>query len=266
MKTLNSIGLITGLLTATLCFTACGQSNKPIETNPSTSTGNSFAVLELFTSEGCSSCPPADEVLAQIQQESKGKPVYLLAYHVDYWNRLGWKDVFSNADFSKRQQQYSNWLNAEIYTPQLVINGKREFVGSDGSAIRNAIANELNAGSTAMLVLNVQQDANKLKIHYQAGNNVAGNRLLIAVVQKNAQSNVLRGENAGHKLSHVQIVRQLQNESLNATGEGDALVALPAGFNTQSWEVLGLIQDPATGKITAAAKTGLNDSNIIKKQ
>ena len=266
MKTLNSIGLITGLLSATLCFTACGQSSKPTQTAPATSTGKGFAVLELFTSEGCSSCPPADEVLAQIQRESKDKPVYLLAYHVDYWNRLGWKDVFSNADFSKRQQQYGNWLNAEIYTPQLVVNGKHEFVGSDGSAIRNAIANELNTGSVATLVLHTQQDAKGLKVHYQASNNAEGSRLLIAVVQKNAQSNVLRGENAGHKLSHVQIVRQLQNESLNATGEGDVVVALPAGFNNQSWEVLGLIQDPATGKITAAAKTGLNDNNIIKKQ
>ena len=265
MKTINSIGLITGLLTATLCFTACAQPGRSTETATAKNTGNGFAVLELFTSEGCSSCPPADEVLARIQQEAEGKPVYLLAYHVDYWNRLGWKDVFSNADFSKRQQQYGRWLNAEIYTPQLIINGKLEFVGSDGSAIRNAIANELNTGPAATLVLHAHQDAEGLKVHYQAGNNVKDSRLLIAVVQKNAQSNVLRGENAGHKLSHVQIVRQLQNEALNATGQGNTVVALPKGFNTQSWEVLGLIQDPTTGKIIGAAKAVLNDGTITKK-
>jgi hypothetical protein len=265
MKIINSIGLITGLLTATLCFTACGQPNKPTETITSKSAGNGFAVLELFTSEGCSSCPPADEILAQIQQESKGKPVYILAYHVDYWNRLGWKDVFSMAEFSKRQRQYGAWLNAEIYTPQLIINGKHEFVGSDRSAIRNSIANELSTEPVATLALSASQGADGLTVHYQAGNKIKDSRLLIAVVQKNAQSNVLRGENAGHKLSHVQVVRQLQNEVLNAAGEGNVVVALPQGFNTQGWEVLGLIQDPATGKITAAAKAEFNDGVIVKK-
>jgi len=73
--------------------------------------GKGFAVLELFTSEGCSSCPPADKVLAKIQRESEGKAVYLLAYHVDYWDRLGWKDAYSSAEFSNRQVQYGHWLN-----------------------------------------------------------------------------------------------------------------------------------------------------------
>src|ERR1700735_4704349 len=78
-----------------------------------------FAVLELFTSEGCSSCPPADELMAEIQKEAKGKAVYILAYHVDYWNNQGWKDSFSSAAYSKRQVQYGDWLNQpQIYTPQ----------------------------------------------------------------------------------------------------------------------------------------------------
>ena len=103
-----------------------------------------FAVLELFTSEGCSSCPPADELLAKIQMESEGKPIYIVAYHVDYWDRLGWKDMFSNADYSKRQTQYGQWLHtSSIYTPQLIVNGKAEFVGSNELAIRGAIAAQL---------------------------------------------------------------------------------------------------------------------------
>src|SRR5580704_5223589 len=77
-----------------------------------------FAVVELFTSEGCSSCPPADELVAKIEKESKDKPVYILAYHVDYWNRLGWKDVFSSAEYSKRQNEYAGYLHLQqIYTP-----------------------------------------------------------------------------------------------------------------------------------------------------
>src|SRR5271155_1276675 len=73
--------------------------------------GNGFAVVELFTSEGCSSCPPADDLIARVQQEDKDLPVYILAFHVDYWNRLGWKDAFSDAAYSDRQRRYAAWLN-----------------------------------------------------------------------------------------------------------------------------------------------------------
>ena len=103
-----------------------------------------FAVVELFTSEGCSSCPPADALVAKVQKESAGKPVYILAYHVDYWNRLGWKDAFSDAAYSARQKQYSHWIKgAEIYTPQAVINGRKEFVGSQEGTLRSTIKADL---------------------------------------------------------------------------------------------------------------------------
>jgi hypothetical protein len=138
-------------------------------------------------------------------------------------------------------------------------------VGSDRSAIRNSIANELSTEPVATLVLSASQGADGLTVHYQAGNKIKDSRLLIAVVQKNAQSNVLRGENAGHKLSHVQVVRQLQNESFKRRWRGETLWLLcHKALITQGWEVLGLIQDPATGKITAAAKAEFNDNNIVK--
>ncbi|MBL4674763.1 MAG: DUF1223 domain-containing protein, partial [Mucilaginibacter sp.] len=112
-------------------------SNKNIQKAP---VDKGFAVVELFTSEGCSSCPPADAVVEKIEKEMNGQPVYILAYHVDYWNRLGWKDVFSSADYSKRQNTYANWLNlSSVYTPQIVVNGKTEFVGSQEGTLRNAI-------------------------------------------------------------------------------------------------------------------------------
>ena len=85
-----------------------------------------FAVLELFTSEGCSSCPPAEKLLEQLQNQSEGKPIYILAYHVDYWDRLGWKDIFSNHDFSNLQYEYSSHFNGQVYTPQLIFNGIAE--------------------------------------------------------------------------------------------------------------------------------------------
>lgn len=246
------------LMITLLSFSACGQVNSSGEKNIAKADGKGFAVLELFTSEGCSSCPPADELMAKIQKEAKGKAVYILAYHVDYWNRLGWKDVFSDADFSKRQKQYSGWLNAQIYTPQLIINGKAEFVGADEKAISNAIVHELNIDPVATLLLHAQQGSDGLKLHYTANNYAKGSHLLIAVIQKNAQTKVERGENAGHTLSHIQIVRKLQNEALNMTGEGSLVVALPKGFDSRNWEVLGLIQNESNGQILGAAKADIN--------
>src|SRR5476651_2422634 len=109
------------------------------KTVPSKANNQRFAVVELFTSEGCSSCPPADEAIAKLQKESNGKPVYILAFHVDYWNRLGWKDVFSNADYSERQNEYAKYLRLEsVYTPQVVVNGKKEFVGSEESTLQSS--------------------------------------------------------------------------------------------------------------------------------
>ncbi|MDF2431558.1 MAG: hypothetical protein JWP44_1189, partial [Mucilaginibacter sp.] len=120
-----------------------------------------FAVIELFTSEGCSSCPPADELVAKIEKESKDKPVYILAYHVDYWNRLGWRDVFSSANFSKRQHEYADYLHLQsVYTPQIVVNGKSEFVGSEESTLRKAITASLQKAPAAQLTLTVSNTDN----------------------------------------------------------------------------------------------------------
>src|ERR1700739_857201 len=102
-------------------------------------TDKGFAVVELFTSEGCSSCPPADQLVARIQQEDQDQPVYILAFHVDYWDRQGWKDGFSDSRYTQRQRRYATWLNLEsIYTPQIVVNGRKEFVGSQEGTLRSA--------------------------------------------------------------------------------------------------------------------------------
>jgi hypothetical protein len=219
--------------------------------------GKGFAVLELFTSEGCSSCPPADELLAKIQKETAGKEVYVLAYHVDYWDRQGWKDAFSKAEYSERQSQYATWMSTpQIYTPQLVINGRHEFVGADESAIRHAISEQLAVGKSTTLTLTAHQEGKKLKIQYEVVNASKESGLQIVVVQKEAQSKVTRGENAGRFLSHVQVVTTLHVASLNTN---NTTITLPNGFDTKNWEVLGFIQNQYNGTITAAAKAALNN-------
>ncbi len=111
---------------------------------PETKAAQGFAVVELFTSEGCSSCPPADEAVADIAKQNKSN-VFILGYHVDYWNYLGWKDMYSSSAYSNRQKQYASvfQLNS-IYTPQIVVNGKTEFVGSDKNKLQQTITKELN--------------------------------------------------------------------------------------------------------------------------
>ena len=210
-----------------------------------------FAVVELFTSEGCSSCPPADKLLAKIQEENAGKPVYILAFHVDYWNHQGWRDVFSSKDFTKRQYQYASWLNLEtVYTPQVVVNGRHELIGSQDETLRRALNIELNASAIARLNTEAQIEGSKLKLAYQTSGAARGTMLQVALVQKVAHTMVKRGENAGRLLPHVQIVRQIQG--FPASGNGNVAVNLPEGFNPSEWEVVTFLQNTQTGAITAA--------------
>ena len=215
-----------------------------------------FAVIELFTSEGCSSCPPADALVARVEKEIADKPVYILAFHVDYWNRLGWKDVFSSAEYSARQNQYAHWLNlSSVYTPQIVVNGRKEFVGSEEGTLRNTIKSDLEVPAKSELTLsNIKVEGNKATLHYAtegATNNAA---LLIALVEKNATTKVQKGENGGRTLSHVQIVTQLKNVPLNSVKSGTENIALPHGFDPQKWELIGFVQNTANGEITGASK------------
>ncbi|MBB5634426.1 hypothetical protein HDE68_000311 [Pedobacter cryoconitis] len=213
-----------------------------------------FAVIELFTSEGCSSCPPADDLVAKIQQENKDKQIYILAFHVDYWDRQGWKDVFSDASYTKRQRQYAGSLNlATIYTPQIVVNGKTEFVGSDERALLNAISGGLNTEPAGTLTLEAKAENNHLSVNYQAAVTKHSD-LVLAMVQKSAQSKVKAGENSGATLSHVQIVRKMVIQAIGADGKGKINMTLPLGFNAAGWELIGIVQSKTDGAILAAAK------------
>jgi len=228
-----------------------------IKAKPAATKGDNkgFAVVELYTSEGCSSCPPADELAAKIEKESKNEPVYILAYHVDYWNRLGWKDQFSSADFSKRQNDYAGYLHLQsVYTPQVIVNGSREFVGSEEGTLRNAIKAGLQKDATAKLDLNVVNiDQGKASLKYAVEGADKNSVLMVTVLQKAATSKVAAGENSGRTLSHVQIVRKLQTVPLSNAG-GQASITLPKEFDAQSWEVIGFLQNKTNGAITGAAR------------
>ncbi len=137
--------------------------NKTITASPA----KGFAVVELFTSEGCSSCPSADETVARLLAKNIGN-VYILAYHVDYWNRLGWKDPFSNAAYSQRQSEYASKFRLNgVYTPQVVVNGSSEFVGSDEDKLNNTIEIDLNKQSGENISINTQRSNNNVTVNYE---------------------------------------------------------------------------------------------------
>jgi len=239
---------LTGLLTEAFITIK----NKDIDNS---TVGKGFAVVELFTSEGCSSCPPADELVAKVQKESADNPVYILAFHVDYWNRLGWKDVFSNHDYSSRQYHYSKWLNSQVYTPQVIVNGRTEFVGSDEKSLRSAIKTGLEKPAKTELSLNnIKVEGDKATIQYHADGVNNNSELLIALIEKNAVSKVKSGENGGRTLAHVQIVTQLKSIALKSNANGIESIALPHGFDRQKFELTGFVQNTANGEITGATK------------
>jgi hypothetical protein len=178
----------------------------------------SVAVVELFTSEGCSSCPPADTLLGKIhlKQTSAGQLVVGISEHVTYWDRLGWKDPYSADTFTDRQIAYADRLRvAEPYTPQMVLNGRTQFVGSDSSALQKALDNDAHQKQVQVHIVSSTVEKGGMKVKFSISG--AGSRPLdvVAVVTDDLdQSNVLRGENSGRSLQHVSVARTLHQVAI----------------------------------------------------
>ena len=219
-----------------------------------TGTEPGFAVLELYTSEGCSSCPPAEALLEQIDKASADKPIYALAFHVDYFDRLGWKDVFGDPAYTKRQYAYSRFFQGQVYTPQLVVNGTVAGVGSNPEFVQSSLNNALNTAAAATIQSNLKLASGSAILNYKADGEIDHTKLVVAIVQKHAISKVTRGENEGRTLSHAAIVRGLQEFKLSETGSGNTKIKLPAEFNQNHWDIITFLQNPRTGRIVAASR------------
>lgn len=217
-----------------------------------------LAVVELFTSEGCSSCPLADQLIGTISEKYKNEPVYLLAYHVDYWDEQGWKDKFSKPQYSQRQQQYSSMLHSSIYTPQLIVNGKTEMVGSDSSAVEHAIQTALAGLGNRSIGLSVKLSPNKADVTFKATGTDLQQELLISLIEKKSHSYVKRGENKGLNLVHWQIVHQQKRIPLTNSSDGVVSFKLPENFDINNWELIGMVQHTKSGEIISAGKLSFN--------
>ncbi len=216
-------------------------------------------LVELFTSEGCSSCPPADRQLSRLVQEQPvpGARVIALGEHVDYWDDLGWKDSFSSPLFTKRQQEYVRRLGlAGPYTPQLVIGGRLQAVGSDGSAARSAIA-EVARSSTGSLALMFVADAGgEPLLDIQATWTGGDAEIVAAVVEDRATTRVVRGENAGRTLAHASVVRSMVTVGRTAKTFSGRVTLEKAGVVGPAHAVV-FIQEPGGGRVYGANSIAL---------
>ncbi|MEO6611324.1 MAG: DUF1223 domain-containing protein [Chitinophagaceae bacterium] len=210
------------------------------------------AVLELFTSEGCSSCPPADRLLAELAKQDND--IIPLSFHVDYWNGLGWTDPFSNSEYSERQRIYSNQFNLEsVYTPQLIINGKYEMVGSDRNKAASVIKEVLEEKALVQLgIEDVKIREMKMDFTVQQQGDLKRTDLIALLVRKNAVIKVKAGENKGAELSHTNVVRSFIKQA--ASGKNEIRFELPADIKNNNWEIIVFTQQKTGLKITGAVK------------
>ncbi|MDB5330361.1 MAG: hypothetical protein JWP03_1512 [Phycisphaerales bacterium] len=209
---------------------------------------SSFVIVELFTSEGCSSCPPADELLIKIAAEAKakGQPVYALAYHVDYWNRLGWVDKLSDKAYSKRQEDYAQALQLrQVYTPQMIVNGREQFLGSDAEAAKKAIDEAVARKPDSTLTLNAEAlGKDSVRVSFQVTQAPARAVLNVAIVEQGLETKVLRGENAGRTLKHAGVVRVFQTVDLAADGKGTLDLKIPPAVVRKNATIIAFMQTP----------------------
>ena len=168
-------------------------------------------LVELFTSEGCSSCPPADALLERLDrtQPVAGAQIIVLSEHVDYWNHIGWADPYSSPAFSARQQQYARRFRTQgPYTPQMVVDGRTEFVGSDARSAESAVRDAVRQPKAAVHI--TTGEAADIEIDPLPAGRVHKAGVFVAFAADTGTQDVLRGENGGRRLRHVSIVKDLK--------------------------------------------------------
>ena len=241
---------------------AAGPDRIAAETQSSPRT---VVVAELFTSEGCSSCPPADDLLAELvrRQPVPGVEVLALSEHVDYWNRLGWSDPFSSTEFSLRQSDYDErvFRTNSIYTPQLVVDGQFQVVGSDAAAVRQALlraARIPKAAVTLATAIGPARDRARLDVRVSVAP-ALGSRadVLMAIVEDDLVTHVQRGENGGRTLRHTAVVRVLR--AIGALAQGDRATSMStsvlfgADWAFDRLRAIAFLQERDTRRIIGAA-------------
>ena len=220
--------------------------------------GEAPVVVELFTSEGCSSCPPADQLLGKLEstQPVVGAHIIVLSEHVDYWDRLGWRDPFSSPQFTARQQEYAQiFRDNGPYTPQMVVDGATGFVGSESAQALKTIA---EAARNRKDIVRIAASPGKVSI--QADGVGRNADVILVITERNLISNVSKGENAGRRLTHTAVVRSLRVVGRAKRGEpfrAEVNVSAGKSWKPQDLRAVVLLQDHSSRKMLGAAEAPL---------
>lgn len=233
-------------------------------------TRKAVVVVELFTSEGCSSCPPADKVLSSLHDKADDRmQIITLAYHVDYWDRLGWKDRFSSDQWTQRQYRYATAFDSQqVYTPQMIVNGKHQFVGSRRDTAEKWIRIEAQTPvktnlsiKTAMLK---KDNGEHLQVSWTLDQLAENSELTVLLVEDQLQTDVRRGENTGRKLNHDGVVRHMVHLPLQDT-QGKTLLPTQGVQKIANCRVVALVQNRRSMTIIGAAQASIIADNHITK-
>ncbi len=253
MKKFGYLVLSVGaILVLWFCISSGGVKNRESATKLKTDIpgDKNIAVLELFTSQGCSSCPSADRLMASYTSKEN---VIVLSFHVDYWNRMGWKDPYSSKEYTKRQYDYASALHADVYTPQLVVNGEREMIGSDANKISDAINKVLAEQPNATVsVKMVKAENGKANVSFDISGNTANSVLNVALVEKKTITSVKAGENSGATLTNYNVVRNFKTINKIDDGNNAATIDMPSSPDLNNLSVILYLQQKKSNKISAA--------------
>jgi hypothetical protein len=204
-------------------------------------------LAELFTSEGCSSCPPADALLMkldQLQPVAKAQ-IIVLSEHVDYWNSLGWKDPFSSEQFTDRQAMYAHALQADKYTPQIVIDGRWQVLGSDAKEIQAAVARAAAKPKSAARIVSAKRDDNEAVVAVSVDALPSGKKdVWVAIADDHDETSVRKGENAGRTIAHVAVVRSLTKAgTVTKSAAFEKTVRIPLNAQTAGARVVVFVAE-----------------------
>ena len=257
-KLISSIVILFAVTMMVFSIYGLAQSNSKtntiIKTDP-----NGIVILELFTSQGCSSCPPADVILSKYALDNRPN-IIPLAFHVDYWNHIGWKDPFSKAQYSDRQREYAEVFNSSgVYTPQLVINGKYELVGSNEKKIAEIVSEEITIHSNASIkIISNTLQGDQLLVKFNAFDEIKTSKINLALVKKKEFTKIKRGENNGLEQTSYNIVYDFKSIALNNAKENEMTFKFLSNWKTEDFIVVAYIQNKSNGIISTAIKSEIN--------
>ena len=224
-------------------------------------------LVELFTSEGCSSCPPADALLERLDrsQPGIGTDLIVLSEHVDYWNDIGWKDPYSSHEYSERQSAYAAQFDlGSIYTPQMIVDGRFEFVGSDERRAKEAIQNATKVMKTPVSISSSLSNEKMAVFHIETGplpssSTAESAGIFLAIADDSDESHVSGGENAGRTLKHVAVLRSLIRIGAvdKSAGFSREMKLDLNGKNQRNLRVAVIVQEADAGRVWGAGFTRL---------